>query len=273
MPLVKILRERRDYLADLAEEVWQEFSCDVPVFLDSIVEDNELSMNYGDYGEAFEGLIEHRSGWFHIYINTARSPVGSPRTRFTLGHELGHFFIDEHHNALASGKPPHPSFPNRPSENPAEQEANLFSSYLVMPARQYKANIKTAKSGLQAVRDIASTFQVSVQCSALRYVVGSGRPCAVIMFRNGAKPWWGVSPELESMGLAWLRDLDREFPKDFATARAKAADPKQPIEIFANSTVADIWFSNVAASGERNIVLREESMRLGQRGVLTLLSQ
>lgn len=272
MPLVKIPRERREYLADLGQGVWQEFSRHVPVFLDSIVEDNELSMSYGDYGEAFEGLIEHRSGRFHIYINTARSPVGSPRTRFTLGHELGHFFIDEHRNALASGRPPHPSFPNRPSDNPAEQEANLFSSYLLMPAQQYKANIITAKSGLQAIRDIASTFQVSVQCSALRYVVGSERPCAVIMFRNGAKPWWDVSPELESKGLVWLRDLEREFPQDFATARAKASDPKKPIEIYANPTVAEVWFSNVAATGTRNVVLREESVRLGQRGVLTLLT-
>ncbi len=273
MPLVKIPRERRDYLADLAEGVWQEFSRDVPVYLDSIVEDNELSMSYGDYGEAFEGLIEHRSGWFHIYINTARNQFGSPRMRFTLGHELGHFFIDEHRNALASGKPPHPSFPNRPSDNPAEQEANLFSSHLLMPTKQYKASIKTVKSGLQAVRDIASTFQVSVQCTALRYVVGSGRPCAVIMFRNGAKPWWGVSPELESMGLAWIRDLDREFPQDFATARAKAADPKKPIEIYANPTVAEMWFGNVASGGTRNVVLHEESMRLGQRGVLTMLTK
>src|SRR5688572_17919165 len=92
MSLSRIPRERREFLADLAENVWQTFSGDVPVFLDTIVEDNGLTMSHGDYGDAFEGLIEHRSGKFHIYINTGRTPAGSPRSRFTLGHELGHFF-------------------------------------------------------------------------------------------------------------------------------------------------------------------------------------
>lgn len=272
MPLSKVPRERREFLEDLAENVWETFSGEVPVFLDTIVEDNGVTMSHGDYGDAFEGLIEHRSGKFHIYINTGRTPAGSPRSRFTLGHELGHFFIDEHRNALASGQPPHPSFPNRPTENLAEQEANLFSSHLLMPAKEYHTKLNTLEPGLQSVRDVASSFQVSAQCSALRYVVSSGRPCAAIMFRNGAKPWWGVSSKLEEMGLAWLRDLDREFPQDFATAQAMATDPKKPIVIFSNSTVANVWFGNVASSGPRNIVMREESMRLGQRGVLTLLS-
>lgn len=272
MPLSKIVRSRHEFLAAVAEDVWRTFSGEVPVFLDSIVQDNGLTMSYGDYGDAFEGLIEHRSGKFHVYINTARTPAGSPRSRFTLGHELGHFFIDEHRNALAAGQSPHPSFPNRPTENLAEQEANLFSSHLLMPAKEYDTRLKLLKGGLQSVRDIASTFQVSVQCSALRYVVSSCRPCAVIMFRDGAKPWWGVSTELEAKGLTWLRDLDRQFPGDFATAQAMATDPKKPIVIFSNSTVASFWFGNVAPSGPRNIVMWEESMRLGQHGVLTLLS-
>jgi Zn-dependent peptidase ImmA (M78 family) len=272
MAFAKVPRERREFLAELAEDVWRTYSGKVPVFLDSIVEENPLTISFGDYGEAFEGLLEHRSGKFHIYLNTARGHAWSPRVRFTFGHELGHFFIDEHRNALAAGKPPHPSFPNRPSDNPAEQEANLFSSHLLMPTKEYHAKLKTTKPGLQAVRNIADLFQVSAQCSALRYVVNAGRPCAAIMFRNGAKPWWDVSPELEAMGLNWVRDIEREFPADFATAKAKAHDPKQPMVIYSNPTVADVWFSNVPSGGPKNIVMHEESMRLGQRGVLTLLS-
>ena len=271
MPLARIPRERREFLAELAEDIWETHSGGVPACLETIVEKNQLTMSVSDYGEAFDGLIEHRRGRFHIYLNTARGPAWSPRSRFTLGHELGHYFIDEHRNALAGGEPPHGSFPSRPSENPAEQEANLFSSHLLMPTKKYHAKFKKTKPGLQAIRDIADSFQVSIQCSALRYVVSSGRPCAIIMFRNGAKPWWDVSPELEAMGLTRPRDLDREFPEDFATAQAKATESTQPMVIYSNSTVADVWFSNIHASSTKNGVLREESMRLGKHGFLTLL--
>jgi hypothetical protein len=50
-------------------------------------------------------------GRFHIYCNLDRENLpSSPRARFTLSHELGHYFIDEHQNNLASGQVrPHPS--------------------------------------------------------------------------------------------------------------------------------------------------------------------
>src|SRR5262249_25422612 len=84
-----------------------------------------ITLRFGSFGDAFDGLLECRNGRFHIYCNRDRvEAADSPRARFTLGHELGHFFIDEHRNALCEGKAPsHPSFCEYESKNPVEQEA------------------------------------------------------------------------------------------------------------------------------------------------------
>ena len=58
------------------------------------------------------GMLEHRggrpacwSGGWHIYCNLdCVGQKDSPRARFTLAHELGHYYIDEHRNALVAGR-------------------------------------------------------------------------------------------------------------------------------------------------------------------------
>ena len=57
-----------------------------------------------------------------------------PRTRFSICHELGHYFIERHHDDLVNGEPPHGSsgeFKNGVAEG--EREADAFASSLLLP--------------------------------------------------------------------------------------------------------------------------------------------
>src|SRR5689334_23997225 len=57
------------------------------------------------YGNCFDGLLEYEAGEFHVYCNVDRGNIpGGARARFTLAHELGHYFIDEHRIALIDRK-------------------------------------------------------------------------------------------------------------------------------------------------------------------------
>ena len=91
---------------------------------------NGITFNYGEYADSFDGMIECENGQFHIYINTNRlQHAYSDRARFTFAHELGHFFIDNHRNALLSGKSPsHSSFTGFIVKNKAERQADYFAS-------------------------------------------------------------------------------------------------------------------------------------------------
>ena len=78
---------------------------------EQIAEQLGITHNYGHYEDAFDGLLEYCDGDFHIFGNLERVYYPEhPRARFTFSHELGHYFIDEHRNALAGSVGPHASF-------------------------------------------------------------------------------------------------------------------------------------------------------------------
>jgi Zn-dependent peptidase ImmA (M78 family) len=274
MALIELPPERHSFVSELAEEVWQTYSRERQVFLDGIANAVGTTLSYGDYGEAFDGLLEHKNARFHIYCNTARGqPTGSPRARFTVAHELGHFFIDEHRNALLAGKSPHFSFTEHPSDNPVETEANLFAANLLMPTQEYRKALLEISSGLNGIVDAASTFGVSIQSSALRFTAISKKPCAIVMFREGGKPpWWDISPELKAQGYDWVQKLTLDkIPVDSATGLAMRDNPTLLGSVRQNGTVASAWFNRVFKGSKHDEMFMESAMRLASRGVLILL--
>jgi Zn-dependent peptidase ImmA (M78 family) len=273
MALIELPPERHAFISELAADVWQTHSRERQVFLDGIANAVGATLSYGDYGDAFDGLLEHRSATFHIYCNTARGqPCNSPRARFTVAHELGHFFIDEHRNALLAGKPPHYSFTEHPSENPVEVEANLFAANLLMPNLEFQKALSEVSPGLKGIIDLASTFGVSIQSAAIRFTTKSQRPCAIIMFRENGKPWWNVSPELKAWGYQWIqKDIREVVAPDSATGKAFHDNASPFGEVRQNGTVASAWFAGIPKGGRSDELFVESAVRLGGRGVLSLL--
>jgi len=273
MALIELPLERQLFLSELAEEVWRAHSGERQVFLDGIAESEGVTLSCGDYGEAFDGLLEHKSGAFHIYCNTARGqPYNSPRARFTIAHELGHFFIDEHRNALLAGKPPHFSFTDQPADNPVEAEANHFAASLLMPTTEYRKALLETRPGLSGIIDTASTFNVSVQSSALRFTAISRRPCAIVMIKEGGKIWWDISPELKLAGYQWMPRLNvANIPVDSATGLAMQDSTFSFGPIHQNGTVASAWFGGILKGSRRDETFIESAVRLRSRGVLVML--
>lgn len=274
MALVELHPERHLYISELAEDIWHTYSKERQVFLEGIVSAVKATMSYGDYGEAFDGFLEHKSSRFHIYCNiNGGQPTVAPRARFTVAHELGHLFIDEHRNALLAGVSPHFSFTEHPSANPVETEANLFAANLLMPTQEFRKALREVRPSLNGILDIASIFGVSIQASALRHTAISKRPCAIVMFREGGKsPWWDVSPELKARGFDRILKIAREsLPKDSATGLAMIDSNTALGSVRQNGTVASAWFYNVHKGGKNDEFFVESAIRLAGRGVLTFL--
>ena len=264
--------ERVDFLDVLAFDVWNEWSGVTPTSVHSIASELELGPSYADFGTDFDGILEHRAGRFHIYCNTTEGKyLHHPRVRFTLAHELGHYFIDEHRNALRAGQAPKPTFLDRPNDDPVEHEANAFAASLLMPKREFRDALNSVPSGLKGILDLGSSFGVSKQSAALRYANASGRECAIVMFRNGSPHWWEVSPQLDVNGLSRIKIQKGSIPPDSATGMALADSPNQASEPHITNTLASSWFGGVTCGSQRDVFLRESAVRLGSFGVLTLL--
>jgi hypothetical protein len=274
MAFAEIHPDRREFIADLAEDVWTTFSGERQVFVDGIIQSVGVGLTYDDYEHAFDGLIEHRAGRFHIFCNTAQGQQPNfPRVRFTLGHELAHYFIDEHRVRLARGFPSHPSFTDRPAKSESEQEADLFASHLLMPTAEFRKALTEVSEGLSGIISLASTFGVSIQSAAIRYAAASRTPCAVVMFRDGGKPWWSVSPELKAIGLDEFHRFDTGLVPGVVAPLALQDDPNaSSIGTLHKATIpATAWFAQIPSALPSELQVKESAVRLRSRGVLTLL--
>lgn len=257
--------------ATIVEELANRSADDMDLLLRMVNKEITHSANY--YGEGFDGMLEHRSGRFHIYCNLDRvGDLTAPRARFTQGHELGHYFIDEHRNALLAGAPPHYSIADQPdAERIVEQEADLFASHLLMPAARFGAVFSKQPYGLEGIRGIVKEFKVSCASAAIRFVEHSTQPLALAYWRNGKPPWTEVNLAFRSMGLHYLMNRSDVLPPDCATSLAIADNPSVYCEPKASVSLASFWFNGIHSGSQLDIVLQEEAIRLGRFGVLTIL--
>jgi Zn-dependent peptidase ImmA (M78 family) len=109
------------------------------------------------------------------------------RQRFTFCHELGHFFIDGHRNALANGEVPyHSSFTNFASENSVEREADFFSACLLMPRnRVLKDYRKHRRFSFSLVEKLATKYGLSILATIFRLFHLDVHPMMIVQIKNG----------------------------------------------------------------------------------------
>jgi Zn-dependent peptidase ImmA (M78 family) len=272
-PRVTLPAARKAEIAELAEIVAAEHFPSGKVDPKSVADKREITISFGHYKEAFDGLLEHLAGEFHIYCNLDRlEHPNRPRARFTIAHELGHFFIEEHHAALVSGRSPgHGSFAEYESRNPAEQEADHFASNLLMPQNRFRRAAKGKPPGLAGIKSLADDFGTSVTSTAIRFASLEVRPCLVVKWASDGYKWKWLSTSARSAGYRRTIESVDKVIKGSATEKAMTGQVPPASGIFESVTTAATWFHNVAEDGRRNIILIEHAMQLGRFGVLTFL--
>jgi len=264
--------DREQEIAELAEAIAEDYFPTRRIEPLAIIRAKEITSSFGYYGDCFDGLLEHQSGRFHVYANLDRlEHSDSTRARFTLGHELGHYFIDEHRNAMAAGLPPHPSVCEYESDLLVEREADHFSSNLLMPATRFRRMAQRVPSGMQGILSVANEFSTSVTSTALKYVKLDIVPCLVLKWNNERLVWKWLSTEtIRARFRKTISSID-QLPHDSPTARAIRGERVPAPGFFSAGTTASVWFPFVSGASNRNALFIEESIQLGRFGVLTFL--
>lgn len=266
--------EREAELSDLAAAVVETHCADGRIDPEKIVHAKEIPLDYDNYADAFDGMIEFANGRFYIHCNLDRENLpGTPRARFTLSHELGHYFIDEHRNNLASGRVrPHPSFSDKcVGDLLVEREADFFASRLLLPDARFQQATKNCRTGLAGIDSVAGKFEVSLTCASIRFVTAEVWPCVVIKWSSEGYAWKWCSKQFWSLGYRKTVESSAALPEDSATARCLQSNGTER-SIIEMGTTASAWFPSVSARSIKNIVLREEAIALGRFGVLTVLT-
>jgi hypothetical protein len=170
-------------------------------------EEKRLQVILGDFRGRFDGQLEyHRSrGRFLMFVNTkydTRLAPGlhHPRTRFSAAHELAHFYLDRHRTYLMKGGQPHGSKNEFTADPNVEREADAFAAGLLMPERLFAPRVNEDPLTLARVEELAADFETSLVSTAIRAILVSHFPCAVIGVRDGWVAWQFLSESLIKAG-------------------------------------------------------------------------
>jgi IrrE N-terminal-like domain len=273
---VMVIPDPQDRIADirdLAEYISEENHPDGAVDPEAILRSEGVRICFGDFGDSFEGLLEWREGRFYVYCNLVNLPgPKAPRARFTLAHEAGHYFIDEHRNALVSGRAPaHASWCDFRSPAQIEREADIFASYLLMPRGRFNKEARRYEIGFSGIRMLASKYGTSLTSTALRYIDDVLDRAAIIYWAPDGLKWrrlssnWGFGVPRRTIG-----SFEDVVPGS-ATYRLLQGDTSTENGIIRQGTVASAWFPGVKLGWKNDDILVEEAMSLGKYGALTLL--
>lgn len=238
---------RKEKISELAEFIAETYCPDNLINPELIAKKKRITYSYNDYGEYFDGLIEHLKGEFHIYINTARlQHAYTPRARFTFAHELGHYFIDEHRNALLSGQAPaHSSFTNFSSEIYTEWEADYFASSLLIPRSRFIQDCKGKKFNFNLLDSLSKKYQTSLTSTAIKFADIGNHPIMIVFCENNKIRWYWYS---EDFPYKYLLHGKFKIPEDTVAGEYFSGNKisKNTEEVWAMD-----WFDNVS-EGDTN---------------------
>lgn len=218
--------------------------------------------------EACSGCLVRTGGTFGILYSNQLQNDGFER--FTVAHELGHYFIPGHPDALfRNGDGIHESHSGFLSGDSIERQADHFAASLLMPSNLFiSAMRRESAEGFKALEALAATCRVSLTAAARRFAEYADDPVAVVMSRGNKLEWYLLSESLRELpGLSWPRKGSL-LPRDSATARFNEEPSNVALSrrIESTSPLSD-WFD-----GPYDIEMNEDVVGLGRYGrTLTVL--
>ena len=209
-------------------------------------------------------LVRVADDYCIVYSTYYRNPGFE---RFSIAHELGHFYLDDH--PYISINELHKSDAGLLSKDRFEQEADIFASGLLMPEGLFKDKMSNYPLGLDGIVGMAELCQTSLTATAIRYVEFINKPLMIILSTDGIINFCIVSEKIRFMKNKEIPQKGWQVPKNTATANL-AMNGTRIQNRERESRVSDLsdWIDS-----ERSRDAIEEVIGLGRYGkILTVIS-
>lgn len=263
-----------DELAELAEQIAEENLSKGKVNLEKIARKQKIRIIEGDYGDAFVGELVHERGKFYIHLNESKyDPKVPGRKRFTIAHEYGHYFNDDHRIKLKQGiSLAHSTDYNMFSNNPIEKQANHFASNLLMPKGRFIKKCDKLEPGFESVLALKEMFDASIECTAIRYVSLDLAPCMFIKwnvdfsckyasYSTSFRRISGINGKpVVKMNTAYIKGVYDLYEKEFLSTG-----------FVEQVTTLSKWVGTVLPESRRDLTGLEQTIKTGDYGGITFL--
>ena len=260
-------REVRRYAIEVLDELGVQTP---PVDPRRIAAEHGLSVDEQALPSGVFGALWKKGDSFGIIVSDSCPTAG--HRRFSLAHELGHYHVDGHADAMFVGETevvPSMGGLFRDQDDRLEREADWFASELLVPTTQLSPLIEDGGASVEALRSLADEFETSLSMMAIRYAELTDRAAVSILSMEGRIEWAVSSERTREHGWSWgLRKRDWVPPRTATVGLAR-----DPIAVHlgevrsANGLVCE-WFEGAPPG----LALEEDAVGLGSFGrVLTFL--
>jgi Zn-dependent peptidase ImmA (M78 family) len=244
----------------------------IPVDVFEVVRKEGIYLAPGHYDDAFDGRIEYYRDvdQFCIFHNEAGGSRTEGRVRFTIAHELAHYYLPAHREQLRQGAW-HNSVADFASRDPREIEADEFAADLLMPMELFRNELGRFRLGFCDLDDLfklAHRLGTSLTGTARRYCESNREPCTIFFSMDGVVKWNHFSEEMKYLGM-YFYPFDSPPPAGSKTAQFwdEAESGIHPAKI-SGITPSEVWFKT-----PRREFLWEEVTAVGGSGrVITQLT-
>ncbi len=243
--------EIEDYTTWLHQDYFEDSYCIDPFIL---IAAEGLTKSCDNYGDAYKAMIEYADDLFHIFINMKEiDTLNSPEVRYSVAHELGHYFIPEHHAKLMTeGMLTLSNGELMASRDIYEKEAEFFASCLLMPRKHFLHDIEAEELSFNRVVSLAEKYNVSLTAILLRYQYLSNTPMMIICSRDGVKGWRSKSRDFPYYNL----NLGENYEAPASTAPQLYFSRNIAVTNETRNIPADLWF-NPKTEAEHLLTFRE----------------
>ena len=175
-----------------------------------------------DAAKGCSGMLVRNGEVFGILYATHIRSEGFQR--FSIAHELGHYFLEGHPEAvLKNGM--HQSQAGFVARDRYEQEADVFAASLLMPADLFKVEMRKVREGLDAIIALADAAETSLTATAFRYAELAEEAVAVAISEGPTVVSCGYSDKMKTLAgrrsMPWL--FGKPVPTGTLTARFNAS--------------------------------------------------
>lgn len=169
----------------------------LPIPLQDIVEEEGIILICDDYGSnTFDGLTiyEKEEKQFYIHLNTrGGNLLTNTKGRFTLAHELGHYYLGHHRATMISGVMHPHIYKYNPFGNNyewiIEREADEFAASLLMPIEAFRRDLFQREFSGHLIDTLAKKYKVSFSASAIRILKIGVIPLMLVYAEKGVVKW------------------------------------------------------------------------------------
>ena len=217
--------------------------------------------------QGVSGMLLRSGNRFGIAYATHIDNIGFQN--FSVAHELGHYFLSGHIDAVLADGDVHESRAGFASGNRYEIEADHFAAGLLMPRLLFMEAMRTSGEGLTAIEKLASLCRTSLTATGIRYVQCSRDPLAIVLSTGSQINYCFMSDALKEVkGLNWIRKGEGLSRNTTTFAFNQDVDRVGGVDLTGGTSDLQDWFG-----GDRSIPITEEVAGLGSYGkTLTVLT-